>query len=427
MYSYIHDFDEENNRFKDVHDIKYLSDISKRDVKFDTYKKYTNLVAENYRNPGVFGKEYERFSGYSRRMLKCANNLTFYQTFQGDYKLMSAYFCKIKYCPICQWRKTLLWRARIARGEPKLIEYLKSCGDNLPEFLFLTLTLKNVKGLNYDKVKSCIDLQLEGFSKLMAIGRYHRSKPYFDHLGWIRCLEITKGMGHNNYHPHIHALVMVKPGFYPKGRNNYSNKLTYQRLSRQLSHAWRKCCHINYNPQVKLERPRFDELLDSESLHDKSDDSIIQPFNQSDLDAVSRGEKDLYDILQYESEEVDNSKSFDSFPYGFVGDNKKPSKKNKLWNSFAEITKYSVKGNCVLKSGARWLLPLTLATFNTHMIQTGGLFREFFKSAEDRENLIFFDDEENDYFVNNNNGEKVKRPRVKFSYSEKDKKYLLTC
>lgn len=40
---------------------------------------------------------------------------------------------------------------------------------------------------------------------------------------------------------------------------------------------------------------------------------------------------------------------------------------------------------------------------------------------------FFFDDEENDYFVNNNNGEKVKRPRVKFSYSEKDKKYLLTC
>lgn len=98
----------------------------------------------------------------------------------------------------------------------------------------------------------------------------------------------------------------------------------------------------------------------------------------------------MYDILQYESEEVDNSKSFDFFPYGFVGDNKKPSKKNKLWNSFAEITKYSVKGNCVLKSGARWLLPLTRATFNTHMIQTGGLFREFFKSAEDRENLIFF-------------------------------------
>lgn len=325
---------------------------------------------------------------------------------------------------MCQWRKTLLWRARIAKGEPKLIEYLKSCGDSLPEFLFLTLTLKNVKGFDYYRIKNCINLQLEGFSKLMGTGKFASYKPYFDHLGWIRCLEITKGTGYNSYHPHIHALVMVKPGFYPKSCNDYSNKLTYQRLSRQLSHLWRKCCRISYNPQVKLERPRFDELLDSKSLHDKNNEIVSQPFIQADLDAVSRGEKDLYDILEYESEELDKSKSLDSFPYGFIENNKKPSKKNKLWNSFAEITKYSVKGNCVLKSGARWLLPLTLATFNTHMIQTGGLFRKFFKSAEDRENFIFFDEDENDYFVSNSNGEKVKRPRFKFSYDEENKKYL---
>ena len=405
---------------QDIQGIKYLSDVSKRDVKFDTYKNYANLVAERYRNPRIFGKEYERFSGYTNRMLRCANHLTFYQTFQGDYKLMSAYFCKIKYCPVCQWRKTLLWRSRILRNQSKLFDYLDSFGENRPEFLFLTLTLKNVQGLDYRRVKNCIDWQLEGFSKLMAIGKHGRSKPYFDHLGWIRCLEITKGAGSSiSYHPHIHALVMVKPGFYPKGRNNHSDKLTCEKLSRRLSRVWRECCGVNYNPQVKLERPYFDK---------PSKQELASPsYSQSDLDAVSRGEKDLYDIFEYESEELDNSKSFDDFPYSFVGDNKKPSKKIQIASSFYELTKYAVKGNHILNSDSKWLLPLTLATFNTHMIQTGGLFREFFKSAEDRENFIFFDKDEGDYFVTNSNGEKVKRPRIKFSYDEENKKYLLTC
>lgn len=82
----------------------------------------------------------------------------------------------------------------------------------------------------------------------MVIGKYGRFKFYFDYLGWIRCLEIIKGIGSFiSYYLYIYVLVMVKLGFYFKGCNNYFDKFICEKFFCCFFCVWWECCGVNYN------------------------------------------------------------------------------------------------------------------------------------------------------------------------------------
>lgn len=53
-------------------------------------------------------------------------------------KLKSARFCRVRHCPVCQWRKSLMWKARFYKALPDIEKQFKSA-----RWMFLTLTVEN--------------------------------------------------------------------------------------------------------------------------------------------------------------------------------------------------------------------------------------------------------------------------------------------
>lgn len=137
-------------------------------------------------------------------------------------------------------------------------------------YLFLTLTVKNVKG---SELGSTIDAMNNGFKLLVNAGKNNASaKPVKANLlGYAKAMEIkydaeefitpqmfaerkqyytTRGLkvGSRNpnfdmYHPHFHVLLMVKGEFFTgKGYIKQS----------QWTSIWQDCMKLDYEPQVDV-------------------------------------------------------------------------------------------------------------------------------------------------------------------------------
>ena len=88
---------------------KFLSDYSPRDAVWDTQRTLTDSVGVSTRLLLV-----ER---YALRMASCSGLLRFgwstiMETGETRLRLRSAQFCRVRHCPVCQWRRTLMWQAR---------------------------------------------------------------------------------------------------------------------------------------------------------------------------------------------------------------------------------------------------------------------------------------------------------------------------
>ncbi|WP_306465781.1 protein rep [Bifidobacterium breve] len=58
---------------------------------------------------------------------------TIMETGETRLRLRSAQFCRVRHCPVCQWRRTLMWQARFYQALPKIVvDYPSS------RWLFLT-------------------------------------------------------------------------------------------------------------------------------------------------------------------------------------------------------------------------------------------------------------------------------------------------
>ena len=80
-----------------------LSTVSERDSVWDTHRNDTATVGDIY----ALNAQFER---YSERMGDCSGYLKFGIADSG-LKLKEASFCRVRYCPVCQWRKSLYWKA----------------------------------------------------------------------------------------------------------------------------------------------------------------------------------------------------------------------------------------------------------------------------------------------------------------------------
>ena len=78
-------------------------------------------------------------SKYAERINACSGILKFgVNPDQGKLVLKQAFFCRVRHCPVCQWRRSLLWRA-------VMFQQLPSIQERFPthRWVFLTLTVKN--------------------------------------------------------------------------------------------------------------------------------------------------------------------------------------------------------------------------------------------------------------------------------------------
>lgn len=135
------------------------------------------------------------------------------------HKLIGSNACKLRFCPICDWRK--------ARKDAFMIYTMMKAiqAEQKYEFIFLTLTTPNVVG---DDLKSEIDRFNKSFHKLFKRRNVMRSVK-----GYIRKLEVTHNTLADTYNPHFHVILAVN-------RSYFTDKNYYISQKKWLE-MWREC------------------------------------------------------------------------------------------------------------------------------------------------------------------------------------------
>lgn len=142
--------------------------------------------------------------------------------------LLYGYFCKLRFCPICQWRKAIRWQEQFIASLPDILAIYPTS-----HWLTLTLTVRNCP---IQDLSETIDDMNAAWCRLM------KYKEMQSALGWIRVTEISKP-DDENAHPHFHCLLMV-----PSSWKSH-HYLTHHRL-REL---WKKALKANYLPNTHIE------------------------------------------------------------------------------------------------------------------------------------------------------------------------------
>jgi hypothetical protein len=163
--------------------------------------------------------------------------------------LNGARVCNRRLCPWCEWRRSLRWKRRIERGLNLLAE---SNPSHRP--VLLTLTVRNC--------------ELEALGE--TIEHLHRSwkrlqeRSFFPTDLWLRRTEVTfparlptdicrpqtaadadpgsVPLGGRMAHPHVHALLMVRPSYFSHG---YVKQTAWQQ-------EWWDAARLDYCPVVDV-------------------------------------------------------------------------------------------------------------------------------------------------------------------------------
>lgn len=207
---------------EDIGDSPCLKDLSAKDRSWDKHRRNSDVIAEYYRKT-------PEFEHYAERIDRCSQFLDFLLVPEGQeyrFKLINTKFCRVRYCAVCQWRRSLAWKARGYQILPKVVEdYPKH------RWLFLTLTVKNCQ---ITELKDTLSWLNKSWQRMTQ-------RKKFPAIGFIRSTEITRGKD-GSAHPHFHCLLLVKPSYFGK---NYLKQVEWAEL-------WRSSLKIDYFPVVDI-------------------------------------------------------------------------------------------------------------------------------------------------------------------------------
>lgn len=203
-----------------------LTDYSPSDAPWDTHRGQSDDVA------GIYAActEFER---YAERMASCSGRLRFQwenckESGESRLRLREAHFCRVRHCPTCQWRRSLMWQARFYQALPEIVQ-----ANPKARWLFLTLTVRNCEITELGDTISRMN---------QAWQRLKDRKEFRPVLGWIRTTEVTKGKD-GTAHPHFHALLMVPPSML--AGKNYVKQARWVEL-------WQSALRVPYMPNVDI-------------------------------------------------------------------------------------------------------------------------------------------------------------------------------
>ena len=201
----------------------YLGDVSERDKPWDKHRANADKVANFYR-----GSE---FAQYATRMDFCSQILDFklvpeHKTGQLKFKLDSAKFCRVRHCPVCQFRRSLRWKAKAYQILPLVVKAYPR-----HRWLFLTLTIKNC---HITELKNTLQAMNKAWQRMVQ-------RKKFPAIGWIRSTEVTRGKD-RSAHPHFHCLLLVQPSYFGK----------YYMKQQEWVELWRSCMKLDYNPILDI-------------------------------------------------------------------------------------------------------------------------------------------------------------------------------
>jgi plasmid rolling circle replication initiator protein Rep len=223
-----------------VKEDEYLSTLSPKDKPWDRHRAEADEVREVYA-----GSKWSRHHRYAQRVEHCSQVLEFARdppTRSGKQKLTlrGTWFCRARHCPVCQWRRSLMWQAKVYRALPRLMKDYPNV-----RFLFITLTVRNCEVKN---LRATLDLMCKAWWRLTHL----RCWPA---MGWVRSTEITRSKD-GTAHPHYHALLMVPPVYFQSG---YLKQ-------RQWAELWQRCLRISYRPVIDIRVVKPDHKLHAREM-----------------------------------------------------------------------------------------------------------------------------------------------------------------
>lgn len=199
-----------------------LRQVSPKDATWDDRARERDQVRDLYR-----GTIFDALAG---KIQGCSDRLEFSYGFDSEniprLKLKSAWFCRVRYCPVCQWRKSLAWRARAFKAIPNIIAAYPS-----HRWLSLTLTVRNCE---MGDLRETLGKMGKAWTRLAKF-------PQWPAVGWLRSVEVTRGKD-GSTHPHYHCLLLVPSTYF--GRN-YLNQKEWEAL-------WQQALKIDYPPNVHI-------------------------------------------------------------------------------------------------------------------------------------------------------------------------------
>lgn len=206
-------------------DFVLLSEISDKDRPWDRHKRNSLRIAHSL--------QLGNLDRLSERILDCAKYLEFCYVssrneLELELKLFNTRFCRVRLCPICNWRRTLRWQARLRNALPALL-------NDYPNTAFILLTL-TVKNCELKSLKDELKLLNKAWKRLTE-------RKNFPALGFLKSLEITRA-NDDSCHPHIHAVLIVRKSYFSKG---YLSQAKWCEL-------WKSCARLDYSPIVDVRR-----------------------------------------------------------------------------------------------------------------------------------------------------------------------------
>lgn len=206
----------------------FLESLSEKDKPWDKHRKHADIISNYYRQGGM--------DSHADRVAFCSQLLEFKvvpksSNGQQKLKLASAKFCRVRHCPICQWRRSLRWKARAYENLPKVVA-------DYPEgrWIFLTLTMKNCQLTDLKETLKHLNKSFKRLTELKA----------FPGIGWVKSVEVTRGRDGKSAHPHLHCLILLKDSYY---KEDYLDKSDWIAL-------WKQCLRVDYCPVLDVKAIR---------------------------------------------------------------------------------------------------------------------------------------------------------------------------
>lgn len=194
-------------------------------------KMKSELIADGfYRLSSMFPNEKEYYFKKADRIDHCGDYLDFKRFEDNSLKLHRANFCKQRLCPNCNWRRSL----KIYNQVSQIMNAIQ--GEHEYEYIFLTLTVKNIDGPLLSDTLSAL---IEGYLKLIRKTIVKKSIQ-----GAFRSIEVTFNKQTRQYHPHLHVVICVTKSYFSR---NYISQKTWSDL-------WQDCMNLDYSPRVHVEK-----------------------------------------------------------------------------------------------------------------------------------------------------------------------------
>lgn len=190
--------------------MQYITDMTSRqaDVLTDTDDRgRVRPWAQHKSEAQLLALAYDAAGNAARaaRVRECARTLA-YTLHDGKLALASASFCRCRLCPVCQWRRSLKVYAQTRAVAGYLEQRASAAGRKPPSYVLLTLTIPNVPGSRLRETIRDIHAAWQRITQ--------RAEVRAMLLGWQRATEVKYNPERGDYHPHIHAVLCVRPSYY---------------------------------------------------------------------------------------------------------------------------------------------------------------------------------------------------------------------